>query len=227
MSLLLHSVNTVPTATALGDYDGGTGLSQPEREAKINSSYLHCWTTRSRLARLRGWTGYGIANYVNIVEDDDSGWEPKHKRVPQNSKLFTSRSENARKSKHIFEIRSIELVNAEHCKVEVGSGNSVRTFYQVHIVLNLPAPAQTSTLTVWGLRANTYCLFCYLHGKWQILKFKIKLNLRHKKLWTFYRNPTLIPHSKQRTQLRRSQQHSSERFLAPIPITSHHRPMNT
>ena len=34
MSLLLHSVNTVPTATALGDYDGGTGLSQPEREAK-------------------------------------------------------------------------------------------------------------------------------------------------------------------------------------------------
>ena len=30
---------------------------------------------------------------VNIVEDDDSGWEPKSKQLPQKSKLFTSRLE--------------------------------------------------------------------------------------------------------------------------------------
>ena len=70
---------------------------------------------------------------MNIVEDDDSVCEPKRKRVPQKSKLFTSRLENARRSKHVFKIRNIESVNAEHRKFEVGLGNSARTFYQLHI----------------------------------------------------------------------------------------------
>ena len=86
MLVLLHTVNTVATATTSGDYDGVTGPSQPEREAKINLSYLCCWTTQSRLSRLRGWTGYGITNYVNIVEDGDSGWEPKRKAEASTSK---------------------------------------------------------------------------------------------------------------------------------------------
>ena len=42
ISVLLHSVNTVATATTLGGYDGGTGPSEPEREVKINSSYFCC-----------------------------------------------------------------------------------------------------------------------------------------------------------------------------------------
>ena len=32
---------------------------------------------------------------VNIVGDDDSGWEPKSKRVPEKSKLFTSQLEKS------------------------------------------------------------------------------------------------------------------------------------
>ena len=63
MSVLLHSANIVAIATTLGDYDGGTGPSQPEREVKISSSHFRCWTARSRLARLRDWNGYGIADY--------------------------------------------------------------------------------------------------------------------------------------------------------------------
>ena len=69
----------------------------------------------------------------NIVEDDDSGCEAMRKRVPQKGKLFTSRLENAWRSKHVFKIRTIESVNAEHCKFEVDSGNSACTFYQVCI----------------------------------------------------------------------------------------------
>ena len=69
----------------------------------------------------------------NIVEDDDSGCEAMRKRVPQKGKLFTSRLQNARRSKHVFKIRNIESVNAEHCKFEVDSGNSACTFYQVYI----------------------------------------------------------------------------------------------
>ena len=42
--------------------------------------------------------------------------------------------EKARRLTHKFNIRNIESVtNAEHCKLEVGSGNSARTFYQIHI----------------------------------------------------------------------------------------------
>ena len=66
---------------------------------------------------------------VNIVEDDDSGCEPKRKRPLQKYKVFTSRLENARRSKHVFKRKKIESVNAEHCKFEVRSGNSARTFY--------------------------------------------------------------------------------------------------
>ena len=63
LSVLLHSVNTVAIATTLGDYDGSTGPSQPEREAKTDLSYFRCWATWSRLAWLWSWTGYGIADY--------------------------------------------------------------------------------------------------------------------------------------------------------------------
>ena len=42
LSVPLHSVNTVAIATTLGNYDGGTGPSQPEREAKIDLSYFYC-----------------------------------------------------------------------------------------------------------------------------------------------------------------------------------------
>ena len=75
----------------------------------------------------------GLSTMVNIVEDDDSGCEPKRKQVPQKSKLFISRLVNARSSKHVFKIRNVESMNAENCKFEIGSGNSARTFYQVHI----------------------------------------------------------------------------------------------
>ena len=37
ISALLLSVNTVATPTTLCDYDGCTGLLEPEREVKINS----------------------------------------------------------------------------------------------------------------------------------------------------------------------------------------------
>ena len=40
MSVLLHSVNTVPNATTLGDYDGGTGPSQPEREKRRSTRHI-------------------------------------------------------------------------------------------------------------------------------------------------------------------------------------------
>ena len=62
-SVLLQSVNTVAIAITLGDYDGCTGPSQQETEAKINSSFFRCWTSRLRLARLLGWTGDGTADY--------------------------------------------------------------------------------------------------------------------------------------------------------------------
>lgn len=70
---------------------------------------------------------------VNIAEDDDSGCETKRTQVSQNSKLFTSRLENARRSKYVFKIKNIESANAEHCKFKVNSGNSARTFFQGHI----------------------------------------------------------------------------------------------
>ena len=42
MNVILHTVNTVPTAITSGDCDGGMGPSQPKREAKINMSCFHC-----------------------------------------------------------------------------------------------------------------------------------------------------------------------------------------
>ena len=48
-----------------------------------------------------------LSTMVNIVEDDDSRCELKCKRVPQKSKLSTSRLENARSSKHVFKIKNI------------------------------------------------------------------------------------------------------------------------
>ena len=134
MSVLLHSVNTVAIATTLGDYDGVTGPSQPERGKRKSARYIFIGEQLGQdLHDFGVELDTELPTMVNIVEDDDSGCEPKRKRVPQKSKLFTSRLENARRSKHVFKIRNIESVNAEHCKFEVGSGNSARTFYQVHI----------------------------------------------------------------------------------------------
>ena len=47
MSVLLHTVNTVAIAIALGNYDGGTMVIMMEvldedRETKINSSFFRC-----------------------------------------------------------------------------------------------------------------------------------------------------------------------------------------
>ena len=47
-----------------------------------------------------------LPTMMNIVEDDDSGCEPKGKRVPQKSKIFTSLLENAVMSKHVSKVRS-------------------------------------------------------------------------------------------------------------------------
>lgn len=67
LKVLFHTVNRVAIAIALGDYEGGTGHSQPERvrkrEAKINSLCFLCGITRSRLGQLRGWTIYGIVDF--------------------------------------------------------------------------------------------------------------------------------------------------------------------
>ena len=57
-------------------------------------------------------------------------------------------------------------VSSKYAQVTLPA-HSIKYIY----VLNLPAPAQTLTLTVWGFCANTYCLFCCLHWKWQILTF--------------------------------------------------------
>ena len=134
MSVLLHSVNTVVIATTLGDYDGGMEPSQPEKEKRKWTRHIFIVEQLGRdLHDFGVELDMELPIMVNIVEDDDSGCEPKRKRVPQKSKLFTSRLKNARRSKHVFNIRNIELVNAEDCKLEVGSGNSARTFYQVHI----------------------------------------------------------------------------------------------
>ena len=134
MSVLLHSVNTVAIAAISGDYDGDTGPSQPER--KTRKSTRHIFVSK-QLARDLHDVGVELdtelSTMANIIKVDDSGCEPKRKRAPQKSKLITSRLENARRSKHVFKIRNIESVNAEHCKFGVGSGNSARTFYQVHI----------------------------------------------------------------------------------------------
>ena len=94
----------------------------------------------------------------NIVEYDDSGWEPKRKQVPQKNKLFTSRLVNARRSKHVFKIRCIESVNAEHCKFEVVSGSSLGTFYQVHICTQPSCSCPDLNTYRTDLCANTYCL---------------------------------------------------------------------
>ena len=50
-----------------------------------------------------------LPTMMNIVEDDDSGCEPKRKRVPQKSKIFTSLLENARRSKHVSKVRNITV----------------------------------------------------------------------------------------------------------------------
>ena len=132
-SALLHSVNTVAIATTLGDYDGGTGLSQPEREKRKSTRHIFVAEQLGRdLHDFGVEVDTELSTMVNIVEDDDSGCESKRKRVLQKNKLFTSQLENARRSKHVFKTRNMEPVNAEHCKFKVGSGNSARTFYQVH-----------------------------------------------------------------------------------------------
>ena len=177
--MLLHTVNTVAIAIALGNYDGGTGPSQPETE-KLKS------TRHFFVAEQLGWDLHDsgveldteLPTILNIAENGNSGWEPKRNRVPQKSKLLKVRLENGQRSKHVFKIRKVESVNAERCKFEVGSGNSARTFYQVHIF--------THTFCCCpGLCANTHCLLCCFHWKLRILTFWIKLNFRNMKLWTF------------------------------------------
>ena len=74
--MLLHTVNTVAIATTLGDYDGGLGPSQPEREYKKSTqkisgkkqlvifSLLSNYTSSSynqrwQHAKWRSWRSYG------------------------------------------------------------------------------------------------------------------------------------------------------------------------
>ena len=116
-----------------------------------------------------------LPTMLKIAEDGNSGWEPKCNRVPQKSKLFKVRLENAQRSKYVFKIRKIESVNAERCRFEVGSGNSAAHSIKYIYVLILSVPAQTLTLTVWVLCTDTHCLLCCFHWKLRILTFWIKL----------------------------------------------------
>ena len=91
MSALLHSVNTVTTITTLGDYDRGTGPSQPVREKPKSTRHIFVAEQLSQdLHDLWVELDMELPSMVNIVEDDGSGCEPKRKQVPQKSKLFIS-----------------------------------------------------------------------------------------------------------------------------------------
>ena len=122
-----------------------------EREAKINSSIFIAEELGQDLHDFGVEPDTELTTRVNIVEYDDSGCELKRKQVPQKSKLFTSRLENARRSKHVFKKGNIESVNAEHCKFEVGSGNSAPTFYQVYICTE--PSCSCSDFNTYGMRS--------------------------------------------------------------------------
>ena len=176
-SVLLHSVNTVAVPTTLGDYEGGWRYGTfTTREAEKQKSTRHILLAEQLDRDLHDFgveLDTELPTMVNIVEDDDSGCEPKRKRVPQKSKISTSRLRNARRSKHVLKIRYIESVNAEHCKFEVGSGKTAPTFYQVHICTQLSC--SFPDFNTYGMRslskhkqfvlANTNCLSCRLHWK--------------------------------------------------------------
>ena len=108
MSALLHSVNTVITITTSGDYDRGMGPSQPMREKpKLTCHNFNAEQLGQDLHNFMVELDTQLPSMVNIVEDDGSGCETKHKQGPQKSKLFTSWLENPRRSKHVFKIRNI------------------------------------------------------------------------------------------------------------------------
>ena len=176
-SVLLHSVSSVAVATTLGDYDGGWRYRTfKTREAEKRKSTRHILLPE-QLDRYLHDFGVDLDTELptmgNIVEDDDSGCEPKRKRVPQKSKISTSRLRNARRSKHVLKIRYIESVNAEHYMFEVGSGKTAPTFYQVHICTQ--PSCSCPDFNTYGMRslskhklfvlANTNCLSCRLHWK--------------------------------------------------------------
>ena len=154
---------------------------------------------------------------VDIVEDDSSGCEPKRKCVPQKSKLLTSRLENAQRSKYVFRTWKIESAIVEHFKFEKGLRNSARILSSTYVY-----SALLYDFSTYGNKfLCQHILFVYLFdGKGRILTFWIKLNLRHIKLRTFSRTPTLILSSKERKQqlqqLTKSQRHSSERSQRPF-----------
>ena len=176
-SVLLHSVNSVAVATTLGDYDGGWRYGTfKTREAEKRKSTRHILLAEQLDRDLHDFgveLDTELPTMGNIVEDDDSGCEPKRKRVPQKSKISTSRLRNARRSKHVLKIRYIESVNAEHYKFEVGSGKTAPSFYQVHICTQ--PSCSCPDFNTYGMRslskhklfvlANTNCLSCHLHWK--------------------------------------------------------------
>ena len=85
-SVLLHSVNTVAVATTLGDYDGGRRYGTfTTREAEKRKSTRHILLAEQLDRDLHDFgveLNTELPTMVNIVEDDDSGCEPKRKRVP-------------------------------------------------------------------------------------------------------------------------------------------------
>ena len=88
LSVLLHTVllHTVEITITLRDYDRGKGPSQAEREKRKSTRRVFIPEKHVFGVELDA----ELPTIGNIVEDDDSGCEPKCKRVPQKSKLFTS-----------------------------------------------------------------------------------------------------------------------------------------
>ena len=86
LSVLLHTVNTVEITITLRDYGRGKGPSQAEREKRKSTRRVFIPEKHVFGVELDA----ELPTIGNIVEDDDSGCEPKCKRVPQKSKLFTS-----------------------------------------------------------------------------------------------------------------------------------------
>ena len=92
---------------------GGKGPLQPETEKwKSTRHILLAEQLDQDLHDFGVELDTELPTMVNIVEDDDSGCEPKRKRVPQKSKISTSWLRNARRSKHVLKIGYIESANA-------------------------------------------------------------------------------------------------------------------
>ena len=139
--------------------------------------------------------------------------------------------ENARRSKHVFKIRKIESVNAEHCKFKVGSGNTARTFYQVHIC---PQPSfSCADFNTYGMRSLCKHILFVMQFALEVTHINIldKTEFQTHRVVNFLKKSNIDPvfKAKKATGVasKKNQQQYSERFSTPIPITMHHRLQST